>query len=284
MIPFLAVNASIDGWGIWDGGHVVRLLFALGFLVVLAIVFRVFVSKVLSRALARAVGIRREERSAIQRRVNTLGTTLNWGFRVILVFVGAGLTLSEFGLNVSALIASVGIVGVALGLGAQTLVRDVLNGMFILIEDQYAVGDTVTVAGITGDVMEINPRRTVLRDPEGNVHTIPNSAITVATNRTSGLNRFVVEVEVPFREAEQASRIVARVCSELSAERGIELTSPPRLVLEKALPEGQVGLKITGDSRSAAKWSLEADLRRRLKRAFDAEKLEMEFAEDRAKT
>lgn len=278
----LAVAAGVGDWKIWNEGHLARLLVALGFLIVIGIVFKIFVSKVLSRAITRAVGSRFEDRVAIERRVATLANTLNWGFRTLLVFVAAGLTLSEFGLNVSALIASVGIVGVAVGLGAQTLVKDVLNGMFILIEDQYAVGDTVTVAGITGDVVEINPRRTVLRDPDGNVHTIPNSAITVATNRTGGLNRFVVEVEVPFREAEHASRIVARVCSELSAERGPELATPPRLVAEQALPEGHVGLKITGDSRSAAKWSLEADLRRRLKRAFDAERMEMEFSGDRS--
>lgn len=277
-MAFLAAFAGVEDWGIWEGGHAVRLLFALAFLVLLAVVFHVFVSKVLSRAFARAVSIRVEERAAIQRRVRTLANTLNWGFRLLLVFVAAGLTLSEFGLNVSALIASVGIVGVALGLGAQTLVKDVLNGMFILIEDQYAVGDTVTVAGITGDVMEINPRRTVLRDADGSIHSIPNSAITVATNRTAGLDRFVIEVEVPFREAEDAARVVARVCAELSTERANDLAARPKLVDERALPAGQVGLRVAGDARPALRWSVEADLRRRLKRAFEAERVEMEFA------
>ena len=177
----LAIQAGVSDWGIWDQGHVARLLLALGVLLFFAVVFKVFVSKVLSRAITRAVGTRFEDRLAIERRVGTLSNTLNWGFRTLLFFVAAGLVLSEFGLNVSALIASVGVVGVALGLGAQLLVRDVINGMFILIEDQYAVGDMVTVAGVTGEVIEINPRRTVVRDAEGNVHSIPNSTITVAT-------------------------------------------------------------------------------------------------------
>jgi small conductance mechanosensitive channel len=273
-MPILAV----EDWRIWDEGHAVRLLVALGFLVFIAIVFRIFVSKVLSRAMARAVAIRLEERAAIERRVQTLSATLNWGFGVILIFVGAGLTLSEFGLNVSALIASVGIVGVALGLGAQTLVRDVLNGMFILIEDQYAVGDTVTVAGITGEVIEINPRRTVIRDSDGNVHTIPNSAISVATNKTPGLNRFVIEVEVPFRESERAAELITQVCQGLAAERGAELIGTPRVADQKAKASGEVVLKVAGDSRPPHKWSLESDLRRRLKRAFEEERLDMEFA------
>ena len=273
-MPFLA----FADWTIWDDGHAVRLLFALGFLVFLAIVFRVFVSRVLSRALTRAIAHRFEDRIQIERRVHALASTLNWAFGVLLLFVGAGLTLSEFGLNVSALIASVGIVGVALGLGAQTLVRDVLNGMFILIEDQYAVGDTVTVAAITGEVVEINPRRTVLRDAEGNIHTIPNSAISVATNRTAGLNRFVIEVEVPFRESERAGEVIAQQCAALVTEHAAAVLDSPRIVDRKATAEGQVAIKVAGVARSPHKWELEADLRRRLKRAFEAERLEMEFA------
>lgn len=270
--------ADVQDWGIWDEGHVVRLLVALSFLVLAGIVFKVFVSKVLSRAITRAVSTRFEDRPAIERRVGTLSNTLNWGFRTILVFVAAGLTLSEFGLNVSALIASVGIVGVALGLGAQLLVRDVINGMFILIEDQYAVGDHVTVAGITGDVIEINPRRTVIRDGDGNVHSIPNSTITVATNRTAGLNRFVIEFEVPFRESERAIEVVDRACQQLAEERSVALIGIPRVIDQRATAEGRVSMKVAGDARPPNKWSVEADLRRRLKRAFEAERLEMEFA------
>lgn len=278
----LAIQAGVSDWGIWDQGHVARLLFALGVLLLFAGVFKVFVSKILSRAITRAVGSRFEDRLAIERRVGTLSNTLNWGFRTLLFFVAAGLTLSEFGLNVSALIASVGVVGVALGLGAQLLVRDVINGMFILIEDQYAVGDTVTVAGVTGEVIEINPRRTVVRDAEGNVHSIPNSTITVATNRTASLNRLMVTLEVPFRESDRSAALVERVCNEVAKERADVIVGPPRLADQRASAEGLVDLVVIGDARPKAKWSVEADLRRRLKRAFEAERLEMDFAGEKA--
>ncbi len=270
--------SGFENWGIWNEGHAVRLIFALGFLLLIGIVFKYFVARILSRAITRAVGTRVENRALLERRVGALSNTLNWGFRIILVFIAAGLTLSEFGLNVSALIASVGVVGVALGLGAQLLVRDVINGMFILIEDQYAVGDTVTVAGLTGEVVEINPRRTVIRDGEGNVHSIPNSTITVATNRTAGLNRFVVEVAVPFRDSDRAAQIIEKVLQELAAERPLVLAgAAPRIEDQRALAEGMVGLRVGGDARPPSRWVVEADLRRRLKRAFDAERLEMEF-------
>ena len=268
---------AIRDWGIWDQGHAARLLFALVVLLVAAVVFKVFLSRVFSQALTRAVRGRSEERQAVERRVNTLSNTLNWGFRTLLFFVAVGLTLSEFGLNVSALIASVGVVGVALGLGAQLLVRDVINGMFILIEDQYAVGDTVTVAGVTGEVIEINPRRTVVRDADGNVHSIPNSTITVATHRTAGLNRFSVTLQTPFRERDRAAALVERVCAEVANERAEAFLSGPRLVEQKAVAEGVVDLIIAGDARPKMKWSVEAELRRRLKRTFEAERLEMDF-------
>ncbi|MCC6958678.1 MAG: mechanosensitive ion channel [Dehalococcoidia bacterium] len=271
------VFAAIRDWGIWDQGHAARLLFALVVLLVAAVVFKVFLSRVFSQALTRAVRGRSEERQAVERRVNTLSNTLNWGFRTLLFFVAVGLTLSEFGLNVSALIASVGVVGVALGLGAQLLVRDVINGMFILIEDQYAVGDTVTVAGVTGEVIEINPRRTVVRDADGNVHSIPNSTITVATNRTAGLNRFSVTLQTPFRESDRAAALAERVCAELAADRAEAILSGPRMAEQKAGAEGLVDLIVAGDARPKMKWSVEAELRRRLKRAFEAERLEMDF-------
>ena len=278
MTP-LAVTSGFEDWGIWNEGHAVRLLFALGFVVLVGIVFKLFVSRILSRAITRAVGNRVEDMALLERRVGALSNTLNWAFRIILVFIAAGLTLSEFGLNVSALIASVGVVGVALGLGAQLVVRDVINGIFILVEDQYAVGDTVTVAGVTGEVVEINPRRTVIRDGDGNVHSIPNSTITVATNRTPGLNRFVVEVTVPFRESERAIQVVERVCHEVASEHAPVLVGPgPKIAEQRALAEGMVALKVAGDARPASRWAVEADLRRRLKRSFETERLEMEFA------
>jgi small conductance mechanosensitive channel len=166
---------------------------------------------------------------------------------------------------------------VALGLGAQLLIRDVINGMFILIEDQYAIGDTVSVAGVTGEVIDINPRRTVIRDEDGNVHSIPNSSITVATNKTSGLNRFVVEVQVPFRENERAVELIAQECAALFKEWPESLVAEPRIIEERAAPGSKVLIRVAGDARGARKWSVEARLRASLVSAFESESLAVEF-------
>ncbi|MEP6870564.1 MAG: mechanosensitive ion channel domain-containing protein [Anaerolineaceae bacterium] len=277
MPLFLFDYTSWQEWRGWLDNHGVRLLVIVVLLVATAFVFRRVVSGVLSRAIARAARVRKEDSAAIRRRADALSATLNWAFGVVLGFLGLGLLLGELGLNVSALIAGVGVAGIALGLGAQTLVKDVLNGIFILIEDQYAVGDHVTVAGATGEVIEINPRRTVIRDDAGNVHIIPNSVITVAVNRTAGLDRFRVSFDVPFRESETAAVVAAQVAKELATEHAAWLQTSPRVASQVAVGEGEVRLTVVGDARSANRWQVEADLRRRLTGAFDAARIEMKF-------
>ncbi|MEP7216619.1 MAG: mechanosensitive ion channel family protein [Anaerolineaceae bacterium] len=268
---------SWQDWRGWLDSHGLRLLVIVVLLLASAVVFRRVVSGMLSRAIARAARVRKEDSTAIRRRADALSATLNWAFGVVLGFLGLGLLLGELGLNVSALIAGVGVVGIALGLGAQTLVKDVLNGIFILIEDQYAVGDTVTVAGATGEVIEINPRRTVIRDDAGNVSTIPNSVITVAVNRTAALNRFKVSFDVAFRDSETAASLVAQVAQELASEHPTSARGLPRLVSQSAVSQGDVRLAIVVDARPEDRWASEADLRRRLKRAFDAARIDMSF-------
>ena len=277
MPYFLFDYASWDDWRGWLDDHALRLLAIAGILLLAEVVFRKIVGRVLGGAITRAARVRHEERLAIRRRADTLSATLNWGFGFVLVFLGLGLVLSELGLNVSALIAGVGIVGVAIGLGAQTLVKDVLNGLFILLEDQYAVGDTVTVAGATGVVVEINPRRTVIRDDGGNLHSIPNSAITVSVNLTPGLNRLKVHLVVAFRDVEAAGRLVSAVSNEFAAALPAERLGTAELTNQAVTADGEVRLTVSAEAKADPRWQVEAELRRRLKRRFDAERIEMRF-------
>lgn len=266
---------DVSSWSDGDAlaRHGGRLAVIILLLLLAEFLFRRVVGRMFIGAITRAA-VRGEEPLAIKRRADTLLATLNWGFGLFLVFLGVGLVLSEAGLNVSALIAGVGVVGIALGLGAQTLVKDVINGMFILIEDQYSVGDTVTVAGATGEVVEINPRRTVVRDSDGNLHTIPNSAISVAVNRTPGLNRVRVEVDVAFRDVERTSEAIAVVLQEMAADCANDLLAAPRVAATRAVGGGDARIVIVADARPRQRWPVEAGLRRRLKRRLDANRIE----------
>lgn len=292
ILPFLFDPASWSDWREWLdsqkqtlGEHLSRVVLILILLVALDLLFRRVLSRILFGAIGRAARTgRSEDPAAIKRRADTLVATLNWVFSIFLVFLGAGLVLGEIGLNVSALVAGVGVVGIALGLGAQTLVKDVINGMFILVEDQYAVGDTVTVGGATGEVVEINPRRTVLRDADGSIHTIPNSAITVAVNRTASLNRLRVEFEVAFRDSERAIEAANAVGRELGEALGPDVLTAPRVMAQKIVGDGDVRLQVVGDARAAARWRVESEYRRRLKRRLDADHVESKFGAETLKS
>jgi small conductance mechanosensitive channel len=280
---FLLDVTSGNDWSGWFErhneqivSHATRIAIILVLLFVMSRVFRIVVARALQPAISRAATARAEDAAARSRRAGTLSATLNWAFGIFLVFLGAGLLLAEIEVDVSALIAGVGVVGIALGLGAQTLVKDVINGMFILIEDQYAVGDQITIAGLSGQVVEINPRRTVLRDRDGSLHSIPNSTVTTATNRTPGLGRVRVEIVVAFRDADPAARLAAEVARELTP--GMPgVTSAPQLVDQSMTAEGDVRLLLVGDAAPGMRWDVESDLRRRLERRFHAEHVEMRF-------
>jgi small-conductance mechanosensitive channel len=279
---FEAANVTgLQGWlddqkGL-IGEHASRLVVIVVLLVAVDLVFRRLLASILHRAIERAARARTGDLTGLRRRAETLIDTLNWAFSILLLFVGVGLVLGEIGLDISALIAGVGVVGIALGLGAQTLVKDVINGMFILIEDQYSVGDTVTVAGSTGEVVEINPRRTVLRDGDGNLHVIPNSAIGVAVNRTASLNRLRVEFDTPFRDADRALELANAIGHEVATELAGQVMTAPRVVSQNVVGSGDVRMVLVGDARPSSRWQVESEVRRRLKRRFDAERVEAQF-------
>jgi small conductance mechanosensitive channel len=270
MPVLFLVPSTWDEWRTWLREDLPAIVAIVVVVFAVDFVFRRIISRFLRRAIIRASRVRSEDARIVERRANTLVSTFNWLFAIFLMFIGTALVLDNLGLNVSALVASVGIAGLAIGLGAQTLIKDVINGTFILIEDQYGVGDVVTVAGISGAVVDINPRRTVLRDMSGHVHTIPNSAIVVATNMTSGFSRINLDVTVP-REigTEDAIRMVNDACEDLQADFAGDILSAPKVLRIDQLTEGGVILKVVGDVRAGRQWDLTGELRRLIKQRFD---------------
>jgi len=189
------------------------------------------------------------------------------------VVVVAGLMILEAGfkLDIGPAIAGLGIAGIAIGLGTQHLVRDYLNGALILMENQFARGDIVRIAGVSGKVEDFTLRRTTLRDQDGTVHTVPNGEITVASNLTrvwAGVNQ---DVQVIYgTDIEKATAVVDRVGRELAGdpEWGPRILEAPRVELVSALGEYGVTLKIIGTVRAAEQWAVGGELRKRLLTAF----------------
>jgi small conductance mechanosensitive channel len=197
------------------------------------------------------------------------------GVNVIRFFVVviAGLMILEtaFRLDIGPAIAGLGIAGIAVGLGTQHLVRDYLNGALILVENQYAKGDVVRIAGVSGVVEDFTLRRTTLRDQDGTVHTVPNGEVTVASNLTRVFARVNQDVQVVYgTDIEKATEVVDSIGRDMASdpEWGPRILEAPHVDRVSALGELGVTLKILGTVRASEQWAVGGELRKRLLAGF----------------
>jgi len=214
----------------------------------------------------------------IKQRSNTLSSVLIKTGLVIIVIFALFTILPEFGINITAMLAGLGILGIAIGFGAQSLIRDYLSGIFILLEDQYDVGDVVRIAGIAGLVEEVDLRRTVLRDLDGIVHSIPNGEIKAASNFTKGYSRVNLNISVAYGEdLDRVIKVINKVCKEMAEdpEWKADFITPPQVLRVDSLGDSGIDIKILGDTKPIKQWAVTGELRLRLKRTFDAEGIEI---------
>ncbi len=216
----------------------------------------------------------------LEKRAQTIGRILRQASSVLIGSVTVMLVLAEFGVDLKPILAGAGILGLAVGFGAQTLVKDVITGFFILLENQIRVDDTITAAGCTGVVEAVNLRTTVLRDYDGTTHIIPNSSITVVTNATRDWSRALLDVGVAYKEDTDRCELVLR-------EVGASIEKDP-LFARKLLGSFEYpGVVKLGDSAVVLRVLVKTqahdgpvvlrELRRRVKKAFDKADIELPF-------
>jgi small-conductance mechanosensitive channel len=213
----------------------------------------------------------------VKKRANTLSSVILTTGQVLIILIAVLVILSEF-VNITPALAGAGVVGVAVGLGAQGLIKDLIAGFFIVMENQYRVGDIVNIAGIGGLVEDINLRRTVVRDMNGVVHTVPNSEIKVASNLTKEYSRVNLDISVSYEtDLDHATKVINRVCKELADDpkwASMIIKTPQVLRVEK-LGDSGIDLKIFGDTRPTRQWDVASEIRKRVKKAFDQEGIEI---------
>jgi len=218
------------------------------------------------------------EPAELEKRVDTLSDVV---FRTVLVvtLLVTGLTLlSNAGFDITPVLAGAGVIGLAVGLGAQSLIRDALNGLFILLENQYARGDVVTLAGVNGFVEDVNLRRTLLRDQDGTLHSIPNSAVAVASNHTKRWSRVHLNIGVALSEdVQRVMALIDRVGGEIAADSRYAplVVSPPRALWIDGMGAGSVQIKVLGDTRPGAQWEVAGELRRRVQQACREQQIQL---------
>lgn len=190
-------------------------------------------------------------------------------------FLVVVIALSKLNINVNSLLAVAGVGGIAVGFGAQSLVKDTLSGLFIFFENQFVVGDTVDLAGLSGTVEKMTLRVTELRSFEGDLHVIPNGEITLVTNHTRSFHRAVVDVQVEYEE--RLDKVIAALEKEMRACTGqIEgMNGTPECLGVVGLEESGVKIEIIADCAAKQHWAVERELRRRIKDCFDREGIAM---------
>ena len=221
-----------------------------------------------------------QELSAVEvkKRMDTLeglGTTV---IRAFILLVALVMVLGKLSLDIGPAVAGLGIVGIAVGFGAQSLVKDYFNGALILMENQYSKGDVVTIVDVSGTVEDFSLRRTTLRDLDGVVHTVPNGQITVASNRTRTWARINQDVTIAYgTDVEKATRVINDVGRSLAADPDWHrrVLEAPHVERVEALAEYGITLKILGLVRASEKWAAGGELRKRLLAAFATHGIEI---------
>src|SRR4051812_23426418 len=221
-----------------------------------------------------------QELSAVElkKRMNTIDTLGSNSIEFLIVAIAGLMILGQLGFNIGPAIAGLGIVGIAIGFGAQSLVRDYLNGVLILIENQFAKGDVVRIAGVAGTVEDFTLRRTTLRDTDGVVHTVPNGEIRVASNQTRTWARINQEVTVTYgTDLDRATAVVDGVGREMAADPiwRRRVLEAPKVLRVSALAETGITLTVQGTVRAADQWDAAGDFRKRLLQALDANGIDM---------
>jgi small conductance mechanosensitive channel len=207
----------------------------------------------------------------VQKRMDTLDDLGGRVIRFFVIVIAGIMVLSALDLDIGPAIAGLGVVGIAVGFGAQSLVRDYLNGALILAENQYSKGDVVSIAGVSGAVEDFSLRRTTLRDLDGTVHTVPNGEIKVASNRTRTWARINQNVTVAFgTDIDKAIRVVEELGQHMAADPVWKrrILEPPRVERVESIDERGITLKILGTVRASEQWAAGGEFRKLLLETF----------------
>lgn len=258
-------------WVLTSGLQIVVILL----LTVIALKIAVFFSNRLVAALSH-----RKQDTEYQKRTETLGSVIRNTLRVVIFAATSMMIMNELGIEIGPILAAAGIVGLAVGFGAQNLVQDMISGFFILMEDQIRVGDVIQTAGKGGLVEKVNLRMTVLRDLGGNVHFIRNGKIDIVTNMTKDYSRFVFEIGVAYREdVDEVIEVIKKVDEEMRSDPDYktDILEPIEVLGLNQFGDSALIIKARNKTVPAQQWRVAREFNRRLKKKFDERNIEIPF-------
>ncbi len=284
VVIVLATFAILETWGVnafdWVGTPIGRRIFgsmiSIALVSVLSILFWEMVASVIERYLSRG----ENGEGGISARARTLLPLLRKASLIIIATIGGFIILSQVGVDIGPLLAGAGVVGLAVGFGSQTLVKDVITGLFILAEDQFAVGDVVRVSDKSGRVEAITIRTIRLRDVAGNVHTIPFSAVTTVENMTKDYSRYVFNVGIAYREdVDEVIQVLRELGAEMQGDEyyGTLINEPLEVLGLDSFGDSAIIIKARFTTKPIKQWEVGREFNRRMKRKFDELGIEIPF-------
>jgi len=262
----------------WFFSHGVKIIIILIAAFVIVRFGKVFIEKFV-RKLIKPDQVAKDP-DAERKREDTLIKIFSSTFKIIIWAIAILMILPELGIDISGIFLGAGIIGVAVGFGAQYVIRDFLAGLFIMLENQYRVGDVIQIAGIGGKVENITLRKTVLRDIDGAVHHVPNGEIKVASNKSQEFSRVHLKIGVAYKEdIDHVTQVLNRVGRELAEDPKWKdsILKIPEVVGIDEFADSAIIIKVLGETMPLKQWEVGRELRRRIKIAFDKENIEIPF-------
>ncbi len=267
-------HAVLESTAIWFTGSGLRILL---------IIVLTFVALRLARWLAARLFTKVRERAGdieMKKRTDTLSSIIRYVLSTGIVITALIMILGEIGIQIGPILAAAGIVGVAVGFGAQYLVQDIINGFFILLNDEIRVGDVVSVGDQGGVVEEVNLRTTILRDLSGNVHYIRNGTISSVTNMTKGYSCYLFNIGVAYREdIDEVMEVIKQIDEELRNDPDFkdDILKPLEVMGLDQFADSAIIIKARTTTRPIKQWRIGREFNRRMKKKFDELNIEIPF-------
>lgn len=214
------------------------------------------------------------------KRENTLIRIFTGVSKITILTITIMMVLQEAGLNIGPILAGAGIIGLALGFGGQYLIRDIITGLFIILENQYRIGDVIDIESKGGLVEDISLRKTTLRDMNGTVHHIPHGEIKTVSNLSKKYARVNLDIGIAYdADIEHVIKVIDQTGTEMAKDEYFKelILTPPKFLRVDDFADSAIILKILGDTKPLKQWEVSGELRKRIKIAFDREGIEIPF-------
>jgi small conductance mechanosensitive channel len=267
------------------GENIIPWLFDHGLKILIIVVVTYLLNSILTRIIARTIRIavvadETMSKEGEKKREDTLIHISNGAIRISLLIIALIMILQEAGLKIGPILAGAGVVGLAVGFGAQYLIRDIITGLFIILENQYRIGDVIKIDDADGIVESITLRLTTLRDLNGTIHHIPHGEIKRVSNLSKRFARVNLDIGISYNsDLEHVIKVINQTGNELAKDSFFKdsIINPPQFLRVDKFADSAIVVKILGDTKPLKQWEITGELRKRIKIAFDKEGIEIPF-------